>query len=451
MANFTTCNSILEDVADWLNENGDQDICDQLKSTEPPKGGVSNGLVEKETVGNSLRAWIDAATPAERNKLLAAIYPECAVGFLKLRVRPEANDVEIIAYEPSTDLDYYTPDTPSSVQPIFDWGDGTPPSTSPHRYDTIGGDTEYIITEISGCHGKSIRTTSYYGLVDDLTGNNNLGVVEIIDFGSAQNVRLGNPKLTTVPSVLPKTLTGLELTFADATFFNQDVSDWDTSHVMHMGATFWRCVNFNQPIQKWDVSKVRTTHKMFYKTEQFNQPLDDWNLSSALDTSHMFDYAVGFNSSVVGLVKGSVKSIACMFYYATAFNQDLSSWDVSGCENAEALFGRAYAFNGNIENWDVKNIINANAMFLEAHAFSGQLTNWETDSLVQADHMFANASSFNGAIGGWNTSQVTHMVGMFIGTTLFNQDLSGWDVSSVIEHSAFDFNTPAWTLPKPNF
>ena len=34
--------------------------------------------------------------------------------------------------------------------------------------------------------------------------------------------------------------------------------------------------------------------------------------------------------------------------------------------------------------------------------------------------------------------------------TSFNQDLSNWNVSSVNECGGFNYNTPQWTLPKPN-
>jgi surface protein len=65
--------------------------------------------------------------------------------------------------------------------------------------------------------------------------------------------------------------------------------------------------------------------------------------------------------------------------------------------------------------------------------------------------MFYNAQSFNQNLSSWDTSNVTNMYGMFQSATAFNQDLSSWDVSSVANYAYFDFNTPQWTLPKPNF
>ena len=67
--------------------------------------------------------------------------------------------------------------------------------------------------------------------------------------------------------------------------------------------------------------------------------------------------------------------------------------------------------------------------------------------------MFGNAIAFNQPIGDWDVSNVTDMGGMFFGfdvVTSFNQDLSNWNVSSVNECVFFNYNTPQWTLPKPN-
>ena len=40
---------------------------------------------------------------------------------------------------------------------------------------------------------------------------------------------------------------------------------------------------------------------------------------------------------------------------------------------------------------------------------------------------------------------------MFGDASAFNQNLSSWNVSNVTSFNAFDYNTPQWTLPKPNF
>ena len=63
--------------------------------------------------------------------------------------------------------------------------------------------------------------------------------------------------------------------------------------------------------------------------------------------------------------------------------------------------------------------------------------------------MFYN-SAFNQPIGDWDVSNVTNMQQMFYDNGAFNEDLSNWNVSSVNECVFFNYNTPQWTLPKPN-
>jgi surface protein len=43
------------------------------------------------------------------------------------------------------------------------------------------------------------------------------------------------------------------------------------------------------------------------------------------------------------------------------------------------------------------------------------------------------------------------MNGMFSGADAFNQNLSSWSVDNVTYCTSFNYNTPQWTLTKPNF
>tara|TARA_Y100000816_G_C25802623_1_gene420355 strand:- start:366 stop:617 length:252 start_codon:yes stop_codon:yes gene_type:complete len=44
--------------------------------------------------------------------------------------------------------------------------------------------------------------------------------------------------------------------FEDATDFDQDISNWNTSSVQTMNSMFKEASSFNQDIRKWDVSNV---------------------------------------------------------------------------------------------------------------------------------------------------------------------------------------------------
>ncbi len=59
--------------------------------------------------------------------------------------------------------------------------------------------------------------------------------------------------------------------------------------------------------------------------------------------------------------------------------------------------------------------------------------------------------NFNQDIGNWDVSNVTNMSYIFSNAISFNQDLSPWNVDNVRVCGSFSFNTPNWTLPKPNF
>ena len=45
--------------------------------------------------------------------------------------------------------------------------------------------------------------------------------------------------------------------------FNQDISNWNVSHVENMIGMFDGCTNFNQDISKWNISNVKYIDFMF--------------------------------------------------------------------------------------------------------------------------------------------------------------------------------------------
>ena len=93
-------------------------------------------------------------------------------------------------------------------------------------------------------------------------------------------------------------------------FFNGDISEWNTSNVKYMRFMFYGS-NFRQDISKWDVRKIEDMAYMFERSK-FNGDISKW------DTSN-------------------VTNMCYMFYYSN-FDEDISGWQIKrGC-NMTGMF-----------------------------------------------------------------------------------------------------------------
>lgn len=116
----------------------------------------------------------------------------------------------------------------------------------------------------------------------------------------------------TIPH-LPTTLTNLSGMFKNVYRFNQDISDWDVSHVTNMDKMFESAYAFNSDISTWDVSSVTTMGDMFKNAYAFNSDISNWDVSN-------------------------VTSMDGMFNSTTAFSQDLSQWCVTNVTSRPSRF-----------------------------------------------------------------------------------------------------------------
>merc|ERR1712157_508520 len=83
----------------------------------------------------------------------------------------------------------------------------------------------------------------------------------------------------------------MESTFAYASKFNSELSEWDVFMVGDMKYMFQWAEMFNQDIGQWDVSRVDEMVGMFANAHSFNQDISGWDMSKVYDMNHMFEHS----------------------------------------------------------------------------------------------------------------------------------------------------------------
>ena len=137
-----------------------------------------------------------------------------------------------------------------------------------------------------------------------------------------QSMFNGCSSLTIVPSInswsMPSGVKKINNMFQGATSFNQDLSDWDVSHITDMRNLFQGATSFNGDITGWDVSSVTDMSNMFDGATLFNQPIGLWGSKTA-----------------------NVGNYSYMFQKASSFDQNLGTWTMkSGCYG-DGMFERS--------------------------------------------------------------------------------------------------------------
>ena len=230
--------------------------------------------------------------------------------------------------------------------------------------------------------------------------------------------------------------------FRDATNFNQDISEWDTSTLENARSLFQRATSFDQNISEWDMSNVLDMAFMFNGASEFNQVISDWNVGKVTDMSFMFRDASKFNQDISNWAVDNATTLRSMFQNARAFNQNISGWNLSGVENLGSMFNGAIKFNQNLTSWDVSDTTDMSFMFRGASAFNGNISGWNTSEVTTMREMFADAPLFNQNIGSWNVSKVETMLGMFNGAESFDANIGNWDISNVTNTAYMFRDTP---------
>ena len=210
------------------------------------------------------------------------------------------------------------------------------------------------------------------------------------------------------------------------------IAQWGTGKWTSMAKAFAGCSNMTMTATDTpDLSNVTDISNMFDQASSFNGNIGNWNTSNVTLMGEVFANATSFNQNIGNWDTSNVTNMGGMFRGASAFTQDIGSWDTSNVTDMEGMFKNASAFNQDIGNWDTSKVTNMNTMFSGASVFNQDIGNWDTGNVTDMSAMFLGASAFNQNIGGWDTGKVTTMQFMFLNATAFDQNLGGWNVTSL--------------------
>jgi len=369
--------------------------------------------------------WARMEVPNGRRGFIDAIIPP-AEDFLMLidtEVITPGEKTFSLALRVTESYDFYV-----------DWGDGsgaehvTTSTPNPsHTYDTAG---EYEVSIV----GTFPRF--YYN------GSNvdRQKILEIkrwgdIEWSSFQNAFFGcsNMNITATDAPNLTNVTNFANAFRSCNNFltTPDLSNWDTSNITDMSATFYGCTNFNGDITGWDTSSVTTMFAMLTGDQNINKDIGNWNVGNCENFREMFQGATAFNQDLSSWNTSSATTMEEMFRACTNYNQPMSSWDVSSVESFYGMFQAAKAFNQDISGWTTSSATTMGRMFYDADDFNQSINSWNVSNVVDFGEMFRFNGGFNQPLNSWNTSSAQSFNRMFQSASSFNQDVSSWDISLV--------------------
>ena len=119
-------------------------------------------------------------------------------------------------------------------------------------------------------------------------------LIELLDMG----IQLPLDKIDT------SCITDMEGLFKDSKSRDfTGLETWDTSNVVTMKSMFANAEYFDHDISGWNVSNVRDMSHMFDGARRFNQPLDSWNVSNVENMYEMFAWTRKFKAKRVSILK----------------------------------------------------------------------------------------------------------------------------------------------------
>lgn len=157
--------------------------------------------------------------------------------------------------------------------------------------------------------------------------------------------------------------------------------------------------------------------------------------------------------SVPPYLPANIKSLAHAFDGAINFaDPNVLLWDVSNVTDFSYTFRKALKVPVDFSGWNTGSGEHFDYMFSEIAFGNPDNTGFDMSKAKTADGMHYASRRYNRDISVWEMPLLESADRFLDGARAFNQDLTSWCTPLITsEPAGFAANTPAWTLPKPNW
>lgn len=227
-----------------------------------------------------------------------------------------------------------------------------------------------------------------------------------------------------------RNVTNMEKMFANAVYFNADISSWKVNNVKNMNHMFAGAVNFHQDLNSWWVKSNISFINIFKNTPLQNNP-PEWYHKCIKYKANYVDEKVTFGIYIFlflfyiyALFLTPEKSSIYYFYFEPETKQELVSLikdkhipltviNTHKITDMSWLFygGVAVDYKG-IEKWDVSNVENMEGMFCGVGVLAKNLNNWNVSKVTNMQYMFADTIVLKEYLQ-WNINENILYYGMF--------------------------------------
>ena len=239
------------------------------------------------------------------------------------------------------------------------------------------------------------------------------------------------------------------------------VRDWDTRNVIYMDKTFGNCTSLvNLDVSKWDTSKVVELTNTFYHCSSLKTlDVSKWKTSNVLRADSLFSGCEKLTSlDVSKWDTGNITTASGMFSACRALTSlDVSKWNTSKMTNISSMFNSCTALTTlDVSKWNTSNVTDISGAFSYCKSLTSlDVSKWDTSKVVDMNYVFSNCEKLTTLdVSKWNTSNVTNMRAMFSGCSgLTSLDISKWNTANVTDLSslfAFDNKLASLDISKWN-